>query len=157
VLKDAEEAEGAGDHGEDVQGHVSPLLEYKVWASFENTLEPFISARRPTGGRPSAGGCPMQLTLFKALQSIKLSDEAATAVVDQIEEHIAMKINEATKGLEMATKALEAKLDSTSKGLEAQLRAMTWLIGSFGVIISLIGVMGAVATFGPPIQKMLGY
>ncbi len=99
----------------------------------------------------------MQLTLFKALQSIKLSDEAATAVVDQIEEHIAMKINEATKGLEMATKALEAKLDSTSKGLEAQLRAMTWLIGSFGVIISLIGVMGAVATFGPPIQKMLGY
>ncbi len=78
----------------------------------------------------------MQVTLFKALKSINIADDAATDVVAQVEEHIAMKINEATKGL------------------EAQLKAQTWLIGTFG---ALIAIMGAVATFGPVIQKVLGH
>jgi hypothetical protein len=64
----------------------------------------------------------MQITLFKALKSVKLSDDQATEVVEAVEEYIAVKINEA------------------NKGLEAQLKAQTWLIGSFGLIISIAAV-----------------
>lgn len=64
----------------------------------------------------------MQLTLFKALQSLKLGDDTATKVVEAIEGHIAMKVTEAN-----------AKL-------EAQLRAQTWVIGTIGVMLAIIGL-----------------
>ncbi|WP_157080779.1 hypothetical protein [Methylobacterium variabile] len=52
----------------------------------------------------------MQLTLFKALQSLKLDDDTATKVVEAFEEHITMKVTDAN-----------AKL-------EAQLKAQTWML-----------------------------
>lgn len=64
----------------------------------------------------------MQITLFKALKSVSISDEQATEVVNAVEEYFAVKINEA------------------NKGIEAQLKAQTWLIGSFGLIIAIAAV-----------------
>lgn len=63
-----------------------------------------------------------QITLYKALKSINVSDEQATEVMAAVEEYIAVKINEA------------------NKGVEAQLKAQTWLICSFGLIISIAAV-----------------
>lgn len=64
----------------------------------------------------------MQITLFKALQALKLDDDTATKVVEAFEEYIAMKVTEAN-----------AKL-------EAQLRAQTWVIGTIGVMLAIIGL-----------------
>ena len=64
----------------------------------------------------------MQLTLFKALQALKLDDDTATKVVEAFEEHIAMKIKEAPAGI------------------EAQLRALTWVIGTVGVLLASIAL-----------------
>ncbi len=72
----------------------------------------------------------MHIPLYQALKSIKISDDAAAAVVASLEEHLAVKISEATKGL------------------EAQLRALTWLMGYIGVLLTVIGL-------APVILKLL--
>ncbi len=64
----------------------------------------------------------MQLTLFKALQALKLNDDTATKVVEAFEEHIAMKIKEATAGL------------------EAKLNAVLWLLGTMTLMLAIIGL-----------------
>lgn len=61
----------------------------------------------------------MQLTLFKALQSLRLDDDKATEVVEALEAYMATKMKEATAGL------------------EAQLKAQTWVIGTIGVMLAL--------------------
>jgi hypothetical protein len=52
----------------------------------------------------------MQVDLFRALQSIKVPDERAATVVEKLEEHIAVKINEANKGLEAKLDALRSQI-----------------------------------------------
>lgn len=64
----------------------------------------------------------MQLTLFKALQALKLDNDTATKVVEAFEEHIAMKIKEATAGI------------------DAKLNALTWVIGTVGLMLTIIGL-----------------
>lgn len=54
----------------------------------------------------------MQITLFKALKSISIDDASATAVVDQLEDHVETMISNAIKPLEAQNKALESKIDS---------------------------------------------
>jgi hypothetical protein len=72
----------------------------------------------------------MQIPLYQALKSIKIADEQASAVMVALEEHIAMKISDATKGL------------------EAQLRAQTWLLGFIGTMLAIIGL-------APIVSKLL--
>ncbi len=69
----------------------------------------------------------MHIALFKALQSIKVSDDQATAVVEALEEYMAMKIKEA------------------NAGLEAQLKAQNKIIGALGAIIAIGVLLSAVA------------
>ena len=76
----------------------------------------------------------MQLPLFKALKSVQVSDDQATAVVDALEEYMAVKIKEATAGLEAQNIALQA-----------QLKAQTWVIGSVGLLMAVIGLAPAIA------------
>ncbi|GMN04450.1 hypothetical protein [Erythrobacter sp. MTPC3] len=61
----------------------------------------------------------MQITLFKALKTLDLTDDQATQIVEAMEEYIALKITEATKGM------------------EAQLKAQTWLLGFIGTILAI--------------------
>jgi hypothetical protein len=72
----------------------------------------------------------MQIPLYQALKSIKIINEQASAVVAALEEHIAMKISDATKGLEV------------------QLRAQTWLLGFIGTMLAIIGL-------APIVSKLL--
>ncbi|MBB3588988.1 hypothetical protein [Sphingomonas sp. BK481] len=71
----------------------------------------------------------MHITLFKALKSVSMTDDQATEVVDAFEEYLAVKIKEANAGL-------EAKIT----GVEAQLKAITWLLGFIGVLITIMGL-----------------
>lgn len=87
----------------------------------------------------------MQITLFRALQSIKIDDDRASEVVEAVEEFVAVKIKEATAGL-------EAQLKASTAGLEAQLKAQTWLIGALGSVIA-IGVL--VSALAPIITKLI--
>ena len=66
----------------------------------------------------------MQVTLFKALKSIKVGDDQATAVVEQLEEFMALKIKEANAALEAQNKALESKID----GLKTQLTILSIML-----------------------------
>ncbi|MBW6533213.1 hypothetical protein [Sphingomonas citri] len=68
----------------------------------------------------------MHIKLFRALKAANVSDDAAAEVVEAIEEYIAVKVQEA------------------NKGLEAQLKAQTWVIASFGFVLTLIGLAPAV-------------
>lgn len=67
----------------------------------------------------------MHITLFRALKSINLSDDQAADVVKAVEEHIAVRIEDATKGV------------------ESKLTALTWVIGAVGVMLAVIGLAPA--------------
>src|SRR3546814_1714251 len=59
----------------------------------------------------------MHIKLFRALKAANLSDDAAAEVVEAIEEYIAVKVQEA------------------NKGIESKLTAQTWVIGSVGFVL----------------------
>lgn len=71
----------------------------------------------------------MQLTLFKALRNIKMSDAQATDVVEAIEEHIAVKVTEANK-------ALEAKVDSVRTTMTVWFSVQTALLAVIGLAVA---------------------
>lgn len=73
--------------------------------------------------------CDIHIDLYQALKSIKITDEKAASVVASIESYMAMKIQDATKGL------------------EAELRAIKWLLGFIGVLLTIV-------SFGPIIAKL---
>jgi hypothetical protein len=75
----------------------------------------------------------MHLELYKALRSLKLDSDQATEVVEAFEEYLAVKIKEATA-------SLEAEVKSTKAELKAQLTAQTWVIGSVGLLLAVIGL-----------------
>lgn len=69
----------------------------------------------------------MQVQLFKALRSVKIGNEDATAVVDEVERHIAMKISEANA-------PLIAKLETVQKDITQT----KWFFSTAIVIAGLI-------------------
>lgn len=81
----------------------------------------------------------MQLTLFKALQSLKLDADTATEVVEAFEEHITMKVTDAN-----------AKL-------EAQLKAQTWMLGTITVMLAIIGLSVGFIGLAPVYLKVFGH
>jgi hypothetical protein len=64
----------------------------------------------------------MHIDLYQTLKTIKVSDERAAVVVKSIEDHIAMKIEDA------------------NRALVAQLKAQNWLLGFLGVLIAIVGL-----------------
>lgn len=73
----------------------------------------------------------IQITLFKALRSAKVGNDDATAVVEELEGHIAMKITDATA-------PLIAKLDSTQR----EIASLKWMIGTLTAITLIAGTVG---------------
>ena len=87
----------------------------------------------------------MQLTLFKALRSVNIDDTLATAVVDQLEDYVAVKIADATKNPEAQNKGLEAQI----KGLETSIGGLKWQMGVTSAVIAISALIvgaGAVLT-----------
>jgi hypothetical protein len=83
----------------------------------------------------------MQITLFRALQGIKIADDEAEAVVDRLEAHVESVV---TNGI----RAVEAKLD----GLQASVDALRFQIQFFGV---MLGVIGLAIAAGPIVVKFI--
>ena len=90
----------------------------------------------------------MQVTLFKALKSVNIDDTLATAVVDQLEDYVAVKIADATKNLEAQNKGIEAQI----KGLETSIGGLKWQIGLIGGVIAIASL---VAGLGPVVAKFI--
>lgn len=95
----------------------------------------------------------MQVSLFRALKSANISDEAAERVVHAFEEHIEMAVAEAMKHYDDRITAMqsiiEAKLDAGFKGIEARIAGLDGKIsgvdgkyeGKFAGIQTSIDVM----------------
>jgi hypothetical protein len=86
----------------------------------------------PDAGAPAVWSLPtnekenqMHIKLFRALKAANVKDDDAAEVVKAIEEYIAVKVQEA------------------NKGLESRLTAQTWVIGSVGLILVVIGLAPA--------------
>ncbi|MBR0560532.1 hypothetical protein [Neokomagataea anthophila] len=79
----------------------------------------------------------MQIPLFTALQSVNVSDEKATEVVNSLESHLAMKITEANA-------PLLAKLDAMEISNKANFDILKWL---FSALIAIFGLSVGVLTF----------
>jgi hypothetical protein len=78
----------------------------------------------------------MQVSLFRALKSANIDDEAAEKVVHAFEEHIDMAISDAMKHYDDRITAmqsvLEAKLDAGFKSMDARMTGMqTGFEGTF--------------------------
>lgn len=67
----------------------------------------------------------MHIKLFRALKAANVSDDTAAEVVEAVEEYIAVKVQEA------------------NKALESKLTAQTWVIGSVGFVLAVIGLAPA--------------
>ena len=74
----------------------------------------------------------MHLELFKALRSLKLSEDQATAVVQSLEAHVVKVTSEAIRRVEAQNQGIEAKLDA----LRANLTFTTILLGIIGLAIA---------------------
>jgi hypothetical protein len=96
----------------------------------------------------------MQLELFKALQSISVDDERATAVVASLEDFQAMKMKEATAGLETAIGGLKAELTSATARLDAKIDALTTITENMRWLIGAVGVMLAVIALASPFARL---
>ena len=83
----------------------------------------------------------MQITLFRALQSIKVGDDQATAVVERLESHVESVVNNNIK-------AVEGKL----AGMQASLEALRIQVGFVGAMLGVIGLAIAAA---PIIAKLI--
>lgn len=94
----------------------------------------------------------MQITLFKALKSIKVGDVQATAVVDQIETHVESVVNsnitrvEAELGVIRGDiRALQGRFSGLQSKLEALDSKLTFMMAVFGLAIAA----------GPVIAKLI--
>ncbi|MDB5479194.1 MAG: hypothetical protein JWO83_247 [Caulobacteraceae bacterium] len=74
----------------------------------------------------------MQITLFRALQGIKVGDDEAEAVVDRLETHVESVVNNNIKAVEAKLAGLQATLDA----LRSQIQFVTVMLGVIGLAIA---------------------
>jgi len=91
----------------------------------------------------------MQVSLFRALKSANIDDEAAASAVAVVEEHIDMAVGRAVQPLEQKIAALdgqiksmhtafEAKLESGLKGMQTSIDGLKWFLILQGT--ALVGI-----------------
>lgn len=81
----------------------------------------------------------MQITLFRALQGIKVSADEAEAVVDRLETHVESVVGNNLKAVEGRFVAIEGKLVGIQASLDAlrsQIQFMTVMLGVIGLAIA---------------------
>jgi len=90
----------------------------------------------------------MQITLFQALQGIKVPDDEAEAVVDRLETHVERVVTNKLEAVEGHFAAIEGKL----VGMQASLDALRSQIQFMTV---MLGVIGLAIAAGPIIAKFI--
>jgi len=83
----------------------------------------------------------MQIALFRALQSVKIDADHATAVVQQLESHVESVVNNNIK-------AVEGKL----AGMQAELAALN---GKITFMTTLLAVIGLAIAATPILAKLI--
>jgi hypothetical protein len=83
----------------------------------------------------------MQITLFRALQEIKIAEDEAEAVVDRLETHMESVVDNHIK-------AVEARL----AGLQASVDSLRFQIQFVGV---MLGIVGLAIAAGPLLTRLL--
>ena len=98
----------------------------------------------------------MHVTLFKALKSAKVDDDAATAVVEQMALHVESVVNTNIRavdsriaGVEGRLAGLEARLTSVEAKLEAKIDALD------SKMTFLMAIMALAVGLGPLVAKLL--
>jgi len=94
----------------------------------------------------------MQVTLFRALKSIKIDDDQASAVIDHLEAHVESVVNNNITRFEGelgnirgSIAALEGKFAGLQTKLEAMDSKITFMMAVFGLAIAA----------GPVIAKLV--
>ena len=90
----------------------------------------------------------MQITLFRALQGIKVGDDEADSVVGSLETHVESVVNNNIKAVEGRLTALEGRMVS----MQGSIDALRFQIQFVGV---MLGVVGLAIAAGPIINKFI--
>lgn len=88
----------------------------------------------------------MQVTLFRALKSANIEDEAAAKAVAVVEEHIDMAVSRAVMPLEQKIAGLETTLEKGLKGMQTSIDGLKWYMIGLGSLMTIIATAGAVLT-----------
>ena len=99
----------------------------------------------------------MHVTLFKALKSIKVSDEAASAVIDDIERHVESVVNNNIKAVQAdlaafrgefkgELAAMRGEFNGELRGVAAGIEALRHQNILISLLISIVGLAVAVGT-----------
>ena len=90
----------------------------------------------------------MQITLFRALQGIKVDDDEAEGVVDRLETHVESVVNNNIKAVEGRLTVLEGRMVSMQASIDA-LRFQIQFVGA------MLGVVGLAIAAGPLVTKFI--
>ncbi len=90
----------------------------------------------------------MHVTLFKALKSIKIDDETATVVVDDMQRYVESVVSNGMQAVQGELAALRGEM----KGLAAGMEALKHQVTLTGV---LIGIVGLAIAAGPIVAKFI--
>lgn len=103
----------------------------------------------------NTGNKAMHLALYKALRSINISDEAATAVVNEMDAHIDSRVTQATRPvldkLDAVQGVLTAKIDAfgqvkaeTEQARERRSLLTRWVVGTtIAAVAATLGILKA--------------
>jgi hypothetical protein len=94
----------------------------------------------------------MHLPLFKALRSIRVSDEAATAVVTEMQSYVDGVVINNIQAVLGEIAALRGEMKGELKGMAAGIDALKHQVTLMGVLLSIIGL--AIAA-GPIVAKFI--
>ena len=94
----------------------------------------------------------MHVALFKALKSIKVSDDAATVVIDGLDRHVESVVNNNIKAVEADLAAFRGEMRGELKGLGSGIDALKHQVNLIGLLISVVGL--AIAA-GPIVAKFI--
>lgn len=102
---------------------------------------------------------PVHVTLFKALKSIKITDEAATAVVEDVDRHVENVVNNNIQAVHAELAALRSEVKGDIAALRGEFNGLAAGIESLkhqNVLISiLISIVGLAVAAGPFVAKAL--
>ena len=94
----------------------------------------------------------MHITLFKALKSIKVDDDVATAVVGDVERHVESVVNNNIIRVEGELAALRGEVRGELRGVSAGIDALKH---QNIVLTLLISVIGLAIAAGPIVAKFI--
>ena len=91
----------------------------------------------------------MHVTLFKALKSAKVDDDAATAVVEQMALHVESVVNTNIRAVEARIAGVEARLTGVEAKLEAKIDALD------SKMTFLMAIMALAVGLGPLLARLI--